>query len=100
MLTSSFIVMPGIKVKLPKAATSEGLSTQTLTITISSEDIVYIGQEPVIIDEIGPIWAKKTVESAFIKADRDASVGAIVRVWDICRANGIDKIGIGTTYDE
>ncbi len=38
--------------------------------------------------------------SIFIKADRDASLGVVVKIWDVCKRLGIEKIGIATTYDE
>ena len=100
MLTSSFVVIPGINVKLPKALTSEGIDTRSLTIVISSEDIVYIDDKPHTIEEVENLTKKGKFESIFIKADRDASLGAVVRIWDICKRIGIEKIGIATAYED
>ena len=100
MLTSSFIVMPGINVKLPKALTSEQVNTQTLTVVISSEDIIYIDQEVFTMKEVEEALKKKGYDSIFIKSDRDASLGVVVGIWDLCKRSGIEKIGIATTYEE
>ena len=100
MLTSSFIVMPGINVKLPKALTSEEVDTQTLTIVISSEDIIYLQGEAKTPKAVEEFVKKGKYDSIFIKADRDASLGAVVGIWDICKNSGISKIGIATTYEE
>jgi biopolymer transport protein ExbD len=100
MLTSSFIVMPGINVKLPKALTSEEVKVQTLTIVISSEDIIYLNGEPKTLKEVDDFVKKGRYDSIFIKADRDASLGAVVGIWDVCKRAGIEKIGIATTYEE
>ena len=35
-----------------------------------------------------------------IKADRKASLGKVVEVWDLCRAGGIEKINIATTQNK
>ena len=100
MLTSSFVVIPGITVKLPKALTSEEVDVRTLTIVISSEDIIYLDGKPRTIQEVESSVAKGKYSSIFIKADRDATLGAAVRIWDICKRLGIEKIGIATTYEE
>jgi len=100
MLTSSFVVMPGINVKLPKAITSEEVNVQTLTIVVSSEDIIYIEGKPLTIKEVEQAVKKEKIDSIFIRADRDSSLGAVVAIWDICKKEGIDKIGIATTYED
>ncbi|MBU1121856.1 MAG: biopolymer transporter ExbD [Candidatus Omnitrophica bacterium] len=100
MLTSNFIVMPGINVKLPKAVTSEEINTQTLVIVVSSEDILYCDGEPVTLAELKGLLKKKKNNSIFIKSDRDASLGVVVKIWDLCKKEGIEKIGIATTNQE
>jgi len=98
MLTSSFIVVPGINVKLPKALTSEAIPQSSVTVTISSEDIIYVEDEVVLEDELHEYLRMRKVQAVFIKADRDSSLGTMVRVWDICKKLGIEKIGVATTY--
>ena len=100
MLTSSFILVPGINVKLPKAVTSQQISIQRVVIVVTSEDIIYFEDKPVTLKELFKILKEKKAESVFIKADKDASLGRIVEIWDICKKLGIDKIGIATTYKE
>ena len=100
MLTSNFIVMPGINIKLPKAVTSDAVKTDTVTIVITSEDIIYSEGKPVSLKGIEEYMRKLKVESVFIKADKDASVGSVVGVWDVCKKLGIGKIGIATTTED
>ena len=100
MLTSSFVVIPGINVKLPKALTSEEINTQTLTITISSEDIIYLEGTPKTAEELEKALTEEKYSSIFIKADRHASLGAWVGVWDLCKKVGIERIGMATTYED
>jgi len=100
MLTSSFILVPGINVKLPKAVTSQQISIRRVVIVVTSEDIIYFEDKPITLKELFKILKKKKTESVFIKADKDASLGRIVEIWDICKKLGIDKIGIATTYKE
>lgn len=100
MLTSNFIVMPGINVKLPKAVTSDAINANIVTIVITSEDIIYSEGKPVSLKDIEKCIRGLKVESVFIKADKDASIGAVVGVWDVCKKLGIEKIGIATTYED
>ena len=100
MLTSSFVMMPGINVKLPKAITSDEIDKQSLTVVITSEDLIYIDEKPKTMQEVETVLKQKKFESIFIKADRDATLGTAVRIWDICKQLGIEKVGIATTYDE
>ena len=69
-------------------------------VIISSEDIVYLDEKPVTFDELGDFLKGKNTNSIFIKSDRDASLGVVVEVWDLCKKNNIEKIGIATTYQD
>jgi biopolymer transport protein ExbD len=100
MLTSSFIAIPGINVKLPKALTSDTINVQALTIVISSEDIMYVQDKHITLKELENFIKKEKYNSIFIKSDRDASLGTVVGVYDVCKKLGIEKIGIATTYEE
>ena len=100
MLTSSFVIIPGINVKLPKALTSEEIDARSLTVVISSEDIIYLEGKPKTVKEIEGFIGKGKHNSIFIKADSDASLGIVVKIWDACKRFGVEKIGIATTYEE
>ena len=96
MLTSNFVVSPGINIKLPKVSKSEVVETKTVTITVSSEDIIYVGGTALTSGELEKYLKKMPLKSVFIKADRDSSLGAVIEIWDICKRIGIDRIGIAT----
>ncbi|MFH1768497.1 MAG: biopolymer transporter ExbD [Candidatus Omnitrophota bacterium] len=99
MLTSNFVIVPGINIRLPKVSSSESVGTKAVTLSISSEDIVYINGEAVTYVFLEDYLKKVKPPSIFIKSDRDASWGAVVAIWDICKGLGISKIGIATTRD-
>jgi len=95
-LTSSFTVQTGIDVKLPKAVTSGMITEQQMTVTISDEDVLYFNGAVVSPAELKEQLQrlKSRQVSLLIKADRRASVGRIVDVWDLCRQLGFEKINI------
>ena len=99
MLTSSFIFQPGIKVNLPRAITSEALSEKNIIITITAENLIYMDGKLVTINELSS--RLKNIagfrRSILIKADEKASLGRVVKIWDICRQEGISKVNIATS---
>ena len=98
MLTSSFIFQPGIKVNLPRAITSEMLSEENAVVNITAENLIYYNHKLVTLKELTAVLKK--IASArlpvLIKADRKASLGRIVEVWDICRQEGVSQVNIAT----
>ena len=100
MLTSSFLMQPGIRVKLPRVHVGSPVEVDKLEITIDDSDRVYVGKRPVTIEELSVVvndWAsRKTNLPVLIRGDEDASLGCVVRVWDICKAAGITRLRIGT----
>lgn len=101
MLSSSFTFQSGINVKLPKAVTSDTIRDENFIITVTSENIIYFRGMIVPIKELAsklkePAKRKRPI---LIKADRRASMGRIVDVWDLCRKIGIERINIATNKD-
>lgn len=101
MLSSSFTFQSGIRVKLPKAVTSDVIQEENLIISITSEDVIYLNNTVFTIKElqkeIGD--AVKDKRPILIKVDRRASMGRIVDIWDLCRKMGAEQINIATNKE-
>ena len=99
MLTSSFIFQPGIKVNLPKAVTSEIIQKENLILVIDKDNKIYIEERLMSDEELESRLhlAAQAGKPLLIKADRRASMGEVVRIWDLCRQKNIEKINIATT---
>ncbi len=101
LLTWNFLAQSqaGIKVNLPKAVTSEAVAEESLIISITGENLIYLNDKIVTSKELASklegLSSKK--KSLLIKADRRASLGRVVEVWDICRNAGISQVNIATT---
>ena len=98
LLTSNFVVQPGIKIDLPTALTGEALGPENITVIISGENIVYFDSKVLDTGQLKNLinQAAKRKQAIQIKADRQASLGRIVEIWDICRNSGIGQISIAT----
>lgn len=101
MLTSSFIMQPGIKVNLPKAVTSEAVKPENIEILVTGENVTYLNGRVVTIQELKDMLkvAAKRSQSILIKSDRRASLGRVVEIWDLARDTGISEINIATNQE-
>lgn len=101
MLTSSFIFQPGIKVNLPKAVTSEVIHEKSLIILVTGNNYIYLNDRMISMSELASRLriAAKENKPLLIKADRRASLGKVVEVWDLCRDEGISQINIATSQE-
>ena len=103
LLTTSFTFQSGIDVGLPKSAPSDTIQEKNFIITVTGEDVIYFKNALLTVEELKHELAALTDKkghSVLIKADRRASMGRIVDVWDLCRQFGVEKINIATNYKE
>ena len=98
MLTSNFVVQPGIKVNLPKAISSEVIRSENLIVTLTGQDLLFLNNQPITVRELVPQiqQAAQDNKTVLLKADTNASLGRIVEIWDMCRQYNIPQINIAT----
>lgn len=101
MLTSSFIMQPGIKVNLPKAVTSEVVKENNIVIVVSRDDVIYVNSKVFTLNELKSYLSRNNNSSRpiLIKSDKRASLGRVVEVWDLCREIGISQLNIATDQE-
>jgi biopolymer transport protein ExbD len=100
LLTSNFILQPGIKINLPKAVTSEVIQENTVVITVTSDNRFYLNETPVTLLELKSKLEKASnAEPVLIKADRDVTLSKVVNIWDFCRDLGIKQVNIATNQE-
>jgi biopolymer transport protein ExbD len=101
MLTSNFVFQPGMMVNLPKAVTSEAIKREDITLIISSENFIYFKGEIILLQELKKLihQAGLSSQAVLIKADKQASLGKVVEIWDICRQAGVRQVNIATNKD-
>ena len=98
MLTSNFMVQPGIRIDLPRAVTSKSIISDKINVFVSSEDIVYLNGKIVTIRQLEDVLTreKESIKSVFIRSDKNASLGRIVEIWDICKRIELTHVNIAT----
>lgn len=97
MLTSSFVLHPGIRISLPKAVSSQRISASNIVITLSKEHVIYWDEQVVTLKELrrklNQLGGGKPV---LIRADKHAYVDKLIALWDLCRDAGYHEIHIAT----
>jgi biopolymer transport protein ExbD len=101
MLTSSFVIQPGIKVDLPRAVTSEAVKIENIEIVVTGENVTYFNGKVVTTQELKALLKQvaKREQTILIKADRRASLGRVVEIWDTARDLGVSQINIATNQE-
>ena len=100
LLTSSFVIAPGIKVALPKAQTGKRLALSNIVVTLSKEHVLYWDEEVVSLQELrGRLKRAGGNKPVLIRADKHAYVDKLIELWDLCRDAGYQEIHIATLSD-
>jgi len=102
VLTLMLAAKTGISVKLPKTLTTEAIKNESLTIIITSENVMYLDGKIMTMKALRHILNKKQnrEHAILIKADRRASLGRIIDIWNLSRELGIQKINIASNQLE
>ncbi len=52
MLTSSFIMQPGIKINLPAAVSTDNIEEKEIFVSVSAEGILFLGEKQVSVQQL------------------------------------------------
>jgi biopolymer transport protein ExbD/biopolymer transport protein TolR len=99
MLTAP-ILQSGIEVSVPKTKTVNQITEERLVITIDRQQRVYLGNDPININEIGSKLRQRIRDphnqSIFVRADEEVPFGAFATVMDAVKQAGISNVSIVT----
>jgi biopolymer transport protein TolR len=94
------ILQSGIEVELPKTRYVKNISEERLVITIDKNQRVYLGNDPININQIGARLQEKIRDprgqSIFIRSDENVPFGAFATVMDAVKQTGIGNVSIVT----
>jgi len=98
------MMQSGIGVNLPQAETQSAPAEEGLTITITKDRFIHMGEAVININllerKLREYFAGKAKKIVFIQSDKDISYGFFVDVVDIIRKTGIETIGLVTEPKE
>ncbi len=94
------VLQSGIEVELPKTKTVKEISEERLVITIDKDQRVFLGNDPININEIADRLHEKIRDpqgqSVFIRSDENVPFGAFATVMDAVKQTGITNVSIVT----
>ena len=94
------ILQSGIEVDVPKTRTVKEISEERLVITIDKDQRVYLGNDPININDIADRLHQKIRDpqgqSVFIRSDENVPFGAFATVMDAVKQTGITNVSIVT----
>ncbi|MDD3050209.1 MAG: biopolymer transporter ExbD [Candidatus Cloacimonetes bacterium] len=101
MLTSNFVDQSGIKLDLPESSSTETMNSDEITIQISSDGILFLNGEEINENEVEQKLKSFTEKSntVVLKADKTVHHGQVVKVMDIIKKSGLQKIVIASQKD-
>ncbi len=101
MVSTTMIIQPSIKVKLPTTVTREVEKLKDLTVTMTKDGQIYLNQEKVSLRTF-----RKALEEKFdlnspdsmlvIRADVDVRHGDVVEIMDQAKQAGVKRLALAT----
>jgi biopolymer transport protein TolR len=99
MLTAP-ILQSGIEVSVPKTKSVKEITEERIVISITRAQRVFLGNDPVNINEIGAVLRQKVRDpehqSIYLRADENVPFGAFATVMDAVKSSGITNVSIVT----
>lgn len=94
------VLQSGIEVNVPRTRTVKEITEERLVISIDKQQRVFLGNDPVNINEIGDKLRQKIRDPQhqfiFVRADEDVPFGAFATVMDAVKQSGIRNVSIVT----
>ena len=98
MIATPLLIRSEIKVNLPRTAAAEAAAQTNIVVTIDSTGNVYVDGEPVALDQLAPTLSatlgKRPNAPVIIMGDRDVRYDLVVRVLEIARTSGVNKLSL------
>ncbi len=94
------ILQSGIEVSVPKTRSVKEITEERLVISIDREQRVYLGNDPININEIGTKLKEKLHDpermTIYLRSDENVPFGAFATVMDAVKSSGITNVSIVT----
>ena len=103
LLTTNFITEEGIKVKLPQARSTTAQTQEDITVFISKEGKIFIRNDELnesrLFDRLSALIGNDPHKLVIVKADREIILNKAVKVMDIAKSAGAERLCIATESD-
>ncbi|MFO7849045.1 MAG: biopolymer transporter ExbD [Spirochaetia bacterium] len=101
MVSSTFILTPGISLTLPESSTAEPVVMGKLVVTIVSEEEIFLNKEEYTLsgldealEEIKERGDDETIRTVVVEGDRGVPYNLMVKVLDTLRRGGFEGVNL------
>jgi biopolymer transport protein ExbD len=102
MVSTTFIITPGISLVLPSSQTAEPVAMSKLVITVVARDEIYYNKEKHTLATLSARLAeiteaeKEQIKTVVLEGDRTISYSLLVEILDVLRINGFKGVNLRT----
>ena len=100
MLTSTFIMQPGIKINLPSALSTESMEKKQVIVCLTADGSIFYEEKNITIEALKNILETESRRNPeimlIIKGDYDVVHGKVVDVMDLAKVSGVSSLAIAT----
>jgi len=102
MVSTTFILTPGISIELPGSTTAEPVVMSKMIVTIVSRDEIYLNKDRYNIRELDGVLSalsqeeKAKIKTVVIEGDESVSYSLMIEVLDVLRKNGFRGVNLRT----
>ena len=104
LLSSNFMLQPGISLSLPFSRFTLGpqVDQQIISITGGAVPAIYFRNQKTTLEQLGPLLdaAKKENRSIIIRADRSTPYELVIAVTNAALEHGISSVALATTQPQ
>ncbi|HKK65285.1 MAG TPA: biopolymer transporter ExbD [Clostridia bacterium] len=101
MVSSTFILTPGISLTLPEASSAEPTVMTRLVVTIAEEDQIYLNKEQYSLETLEEALQQfsqreelREIQTVVVEGDQSVSYSLMVRVLDRLRQHGFEGVNL------
>lgn len=104
LLSSTYIVQPGIKVELPQSETAQVIDEKSIIVSVTRDGTIWVQDERTGLGRLAaalrPFLIHGAAQTIIIKADRNVTLETTVKVIDRIKAAGGVRFLIATLPEE
>jgi len=103
MISSAFVVDPGIEVEKPDVAGSIGGEQSALLVAISADNRIYFDGQEIRLDQVAAAIKQAAIgrtPTLIIRGDRSSNLGVFAAVYSEAKHSGIQHVEFATARTE
>jgi biopolymer transport protein TolR len=99
-LITAPMMLGGIDVRVPRTETRTIQPEERLVLTVTKDRGLFLESQPITLDRLSKVLSgmvqRNPRSAVFLKADEAVAYGTVMRVMDVIKKAGIDRVGMVT----